>query len=193
MRSIVPEIRVGHIELRDVSFRYPNASRDSLSDLDVKIEPGERIGIIGRVASGKSTLGRVLCGLYPADRRRDARRWARQPPVPPAPAARGVPLRQPGCRRVQRHGSRQSDARSRAGRRPAADRRRGPFRRRHLPVARRGRVRPPRRRARNPSVGRAALPARAGPGAGEPLQDVVPRRADRARWIPRPSSISSSI
>ena len=65
MRSIVPEIRAGHIELRDVSFRYPNASRDSLSGLNLKIEPGERIGIIGRVASGKSTLGRVLCGLYP--------------------------------------------------------------------------------------------------------------------------------
>ena len=65
MRSIVPEIRAGHIELRGVSFRYPNSSRDSLDDLNLKIGPGERIGIIGRVASGKSTLGRVLCGLYP--------------------------------------------------------------------------------------------------------------------------------
>jgi ATP-binding cassette, subfamily C, bacterial LapB len=65
MRSIVPEIRAGHIELKDLSFRYPNASRDSLSGVNLKIEPGERIGIIGRVASGKSTLGRVLCGLYP--------------------------------------------------------------------------------------------------------------------------------
>jgi ATP-binding cassette subfamily C protein LapB len=65
MRSIVPEIRGGHIEFRGVSFRYPGASRDSLSDLNLKIEPGERIGIIGRVASGKSTLGRVMCGLYP--------------------------------------------------------------------------------------------------------------------------------
>jgi ATP-binding cassette subfamily C protein LapB len=64
MRSIVPEIRVGHIELRDVSFRYPNASRDSLSNVSLKISPGERIGLIGRVASGKSTLGRLLCGLY---------------------------------------------------------------------------------------------------------------------------------
>jgi ATP-binding cassette subfamily C protein LapB len=64
MRSIVPEIRAGHIELRDVSFRYPDAGRNSLSNLSLKIEPGERIGIIGRVASGKSTLGRVLCGLY---------------------------------------------------------------------------------------------------------------------------------
>jgi ATP-binding cassette subfamily C protein LapB len=64
MLSIVPEIRAGHIEFRNVSFRYPNASRDALDGIDLKINPGERIGIIGRVASGKSTLGRVICGLY---------------------------------------------------------------------------------------------------------------------------------
>jgi len=64
MRSIVPEIRAGHIELNNVSFRYPNAGRDSLDGINLKINPGDRIGIIGRVASGKSTLGRVLCGLY---------------------------------------------------------------------------------------------------------------------------------
>jgi len=64
MLSIVPEIRAGHIEFRNVSFRYPNASRDALDGIDLKINPGERIGIIGRVASGKSTLGRVVCGLY---------------------------------------------------------------------------------------------------------------------------------
>ena len=62
--SVVPEIRAGHLELRNVSFRYPNASRDALDGIDLKINPGERIGVIGRVASGKSTLGRVLCGLY---------------------------------------------------------------------------------------------------------------------------------
>ena len=53
MHSIVPEIRAGHIELRDVSFRYPNAGRDALSGVNLKINPGERIGVIGRVASGK--------------------------------------------------------------------------------------------------------------------------------------------
>ena len=63
-RTIVPEIRAGRIELAHVDFRYPGAAKDALSDLNLKIEPGERIGIIGRVASGKSTLGRVLCGLY---------------------------------------------------------------------------------------------------------------------------------
>lgn len=65
LRSIVPEIGSGHIQLVDLSFRYPGASRDSLSRVNLSISSGERIGIIGRVASGKSTLGRVLCGLYP--------------------------------------------------------------------------------------------------------------------------------
>jgi ATP-binding cassette subfamily C protein LapB len=63
-RSIVPEIRAGHLELKNASFRYPAASVDSLSGINLKIEPGDRIAIIGRVASGKSTLGRLMCGLY---------------------------------------------------------------------------------------------------------------------------------
>jgi ATP-binding cassette, subfamily C, bacterial LapB len=63
-RSIVPEIRAGHLELKNASFRYPAAAIDSLSGVNLKVEPGERIAIIGRVASGKSTLGRLMCGLY---------------------------------------------------------------------------------------------------------------------------------
>ena len=63
-KSIVPEIRAGHIELKKAGFRYPGASVDSLSAISLKFDPGERVAIIGRVASGKSTLGRMLCGLY---------------------------------------------------------------------------------------------------------------------------------
>lgn len=63
-RSIVPEVRVGKIVLDHVDFAYPNMPIAALSDVNLTIEPGERIGIIGRVASGKSTLGRLLCGLY---------------------------------------------------------------------------------------------------------------------------------
>ena len=63
-RSIVPEVRSGHVALEHVGFRYPTAARDSLSAINLAISPGEKIGIIGRVASGKSTLGRLLCGLY---------------------------------------------------------------------------------------------------------------------------------
>jgi ATP-binding cassette subfamily C protein LapB len=64
LRTIVPEIRVGKIELDHVDFTYPGAATPALADIGLKIEPGERIGVIGRVASGKSTLGRLLCGLY---------------------------------------------------------------------------------------------------------------------------------
>jgi ATP-binding cassette subfamily C protein LapB len=64
LRTIVPEIRVGKIELDHVDFTYPGAATPALADIGLTIEPGERIGVIGRVASGKSTLGRLLCGLY---------------------------------------------------------------------------------------------------------------------------------
>jgi ATP-binding cassette subfamily C protein LapB len=63
-RSITPEVRDGRLQLDHVGFRYPDTERESLADVSLSIEPGERIGLIGRVASGKSTLGRVLCGLY---------------------------------------------------------------------------------------------------------------------------------
>lgn len=63
-RSITPEIRDGRLQVDHVGFRYPDTDRESLADVQLCIEPGERIGLIGRVASGKSTLGRVLCGLY---------------------------------------------------------------------------------------------------------------------------------
>ena len=64
MRSVAPQIRSGRLELSHVSFRYPEAATDALADVNLSIAPGERVGIIGRVASGKSTLGRLLCGLY---------------------------------------------------------------------------------------------------------------------------------
>ncbi|WP_257540308.1 type I secretion system permease/ATPase [Sphingobium sp. CFD-1] len=64
-RGIIPKFRKGAITAQDMAFAYPGASQPSLKGINLHIEPGERIGIIGRVASGKSTLGRVLCGLYP--------------------------------------------------------------------------------------------------------------------------------
>lgn len=63
-RSITPEVRDGRLQLDHVGFRYPDTERESLADVSLSIQPGERVGLIGRVASGKSTLGRVLCGLY---------------------------------------------------------------------------------------------------------------------------------
>jgi len=52
------------IRLERVAFRYPGASQSALEGIDLTIQPGEKVAIVGRVASGKSTLGRVICGLY---------------------------------------------------------------------------------------------------------------------------------
>ncbi len=54
----------GALELRGVTFAYPGEKQAVLTDLSLKVDPGERIGIIGRIGSGKTTLGRLLCGLY---------------------------------------------------------------------------------------------------------------------------------
>ncbi len=63
-RSITPEVREACLKFEHVGFSYPEIGRETLADINLVINPGERIGLIGRVASGKSTLGRVLCGLY---------------------------------------------------------------------------------------------------------------------------------
>ena len=57
----------GSIELSDVSFRYPGQPQPILDKVSLRIEPGERVAIIGRVGSGKSTLTKLLLGMYPPD------------------------------------------------------------------------------------------------------------------------------
>lgn len=56
----------GHFELRELSYRYPGASRDSLQGISVKIEAGQRVALVGRSGSGKTTLANLLSGLLPA-------------------------------------------------------------------------------------------------------------------------------
>ncbi|WP_336985740.1 type I secretion system permease/ATPase [Altererythrobacter aquiaggeris] len=57
----------GEIEFANVSFRYPGTEARALAGVSFKIEPGERVAIIGRVGSGKSTIARLIMGLYPPD------------------------------------------------------------------------------------------------------------------------------
>jgi ATP-binding cassette subfamily C protein LapB len=66
-RSYVQHPTRGALEFRDVSFTYPRQSAPSLRHLSFRIEPGERVGIIGRSGSGKSTLARLILGLYPPE------------------------------------------------------------------------------------------------------------------------------
>ncbi|MEP5566380.1 MAG: type I secretion system permease/ATPase [Halioglobus sp.] len=54
----------GEIEFKNVSFAYPGAEMESLSDVSFKIKPGEHVAILGRVGSGKSTLEKLAMGLY---------------------------------------------------------------------------------------------------------------------------------
>jgi ATP-binding cassette subfamily C protein LapB len=54
----------GEIEFRNVSFSYPGSDQPALDGLSFKITPGERVALIGRVGSGKSTMQRLMMGLY---------------------------------------------------------------------------------------------------------------------------------
>ena len=48
----------------DVAFRYPSQTRPALEGINFRIPKGERVGIIGAVGSGKTTLERLLLNLY---------------------------------------------------------------------------------------------------------------------------------
>jgi ATP-binding cassette subfamily C protein LapB len=54
----------GEIELRDVSFRYPGEQVNALTRVSLRVRAGERVGVIGRIGSGKTTLAKLLVGLY---------------------------------------------------------------------------------------------------------------------------------
>ncbi|HEY5722239.1 MAG TPA: type I secretion system permease/ATPase [Allosphingosinicella sp.] len=57
----------GKIEFRNVSFRYPGATEKALDEMSFVIEPGEHVALLGRVGSGKSTIARLVLGLYPPE------------------------------------------------------------------------------------------------------------------------------
>jgi ABC-type multidrug transport system fused ATPase/permease subunit len=50
----------GTVELRGVTFRYPEASRDALRDVSLVARPGETVAVVGASGAGKSTLARLL-------------------------------------------------------------------------------------------------------------------------------------
>jgi ATP-binding cassette subfamily C protein LapB len=62
---VAREIKEGSIEFKNVTFSYPNSPAKALDGVSFHVKPGEKIGIIGRVGSGKTTVGRLATGFYP--------------------------------------------------------------------------------------------------------------------------------
>lgn len=58
-----PVVR-GEIRFDKASLRYPDEERDALRDISLKIEPGEKVALLGRVGCGKTSLNKLLLGLY---------------------------------------------------------------------------------------------------------------------------------
>ncbi len=58
----VPNLK-GSIELRDVTFQFPGQHSPVISQLNLKVNPGEHIAVIGRIGSGKTTVAKILLGL----------------------------------------------------------------------------------------------------------------------------------
>lgn len=69
------------LEFVDVSFRYPGAAEDALSNVSLQVRPGESLALVGENGSGKTTLIKLLTRLYdPTDGRimldgRDLQEW----------------------------------------------------------------------------------------------------------------------
>lgn len=64
-RNFVPRPKLdGAVEFRDVSFVYPNTDQKVLSQISLSIKAGEKVGIIGRIGSGKTTLSKLILGLF---------------------------------------------------------------------------------------------------------------------------------
>ncbi len=61
--QLAPKIR-GHIEFTDVTFHYPGSPAPALKDVSFAISPGQVVGIVGKSGSGKTTITRLLQGLY---------------------------------------------------------------------------------------------------------------------------------
>lgn len=58
------DIRNGALTFSGVSFAYPGADNNVLHELSFQIRAGEKVGVIGRIGSGKTTIGRLITGLY---------------------------------------------------------------------------------------------------------------------------------
>ena len=151
-RPVAIERPRGELVFTDVRFRYqdsPDRFGDLLDGVDLALEPGETMALVGLTGSGKTTLTALTTRLYDVTERLDHARRRRHPRAVPRGAAHahrdGVRGRDP----VQRLGARQRAARPARARRRRARGARGGRARAHRGAAHRAggiRLRPARRR-----------------------------------------------
>ena len=106
------------LELTGASYRYAGYSTEVLHDIDLRLDDGEIVGLVGPNEAGKSTLCLVASGLAPAsiggepqghaDARRDAGRRARRPTSSPSGSSSASRTRTPSDRASRRRSSRRS-------------------------------------------------------------------------------------
>ncbi|WP_223554607.1 ABC transporter ATP-binding protein [Lysinibacillus sphaericus] len=58
------ELRIKNIKIKDLSFKYPNMSENILKNINLEINYGEKVAIVGQNGSGKTTLMKTILGLY---------------------------------------------------------------------------------------------------------------------------------
>jgi ABC-type bacteriocin/lantibiotic exporter with double-glycine peptidase domain len=62
--ALPPPYLSGDIQLNHVNFRYDPETPEVLRDVNLRIRAGQKVALVGRTGSGKSTLGKLLLGLY---------------------------------------------------------------------------------------------------------------------------------
>ncbi len=63
-KSAIRREKLGGLEFKDATYRYPEADLDTLRGINLKIQEGEKVAILGRNGSGKSTLIKLASGLF---------------------------------------------------------------------------------------------------------------------------------
>ena len=65
-KNAIRREKLGGLEFKDTTYRYPEADLDTLRGINLKIKEGEKVAILGRNGSGKSTLMKLASGLFKA-------------------------------------------------------------------------------------------------------------------------------